>query len=117
MTVRYETEGPITIVTIDRPEARNAVNAPTATALAEAFRRFDVDASQSVAILTGANGAFCAGYDLKQTATGHRARQRRRPALFALAGSSSPSAARISPAPSSSRSAPSRRSPIRTSFG
>src|SRR5690349_9107383 len=73
MTVRYETDGPITVITIDRPEARNAVNAPTAKALAEAFRRFDADPRQSIAILTGADGAFCAGYDLKQTATGHRA--------------------------------------------
>jgi enoyl-CoA hydratase len=72
-TVRHETDGPITVITIDRPRARNAVNAPTGKALAEAFRRFDADASQSVAILTGTDGAFCAGYDLKQTATGHRA--------------------------------------------
>jgi enoyl-CoA hydratase len=43
------------------PEARNAVNRPTARALAAAFRRFDSDASTSVAILTGRGGAFCAG--------------------------------------------------------
>ena len=71
-TVRCEVDGPVTIVTIDRPAARNAVNPPTAAALAEAFRRFDADASQHVAILTGAEGTFCAGYDLKQTAAGHR---------------------------------------------
>ena len=71
-TVRCEIDGPVTIVTIDRPAARNAVNPPTAAALAEAFRRFDADASQHVAILTGAEGTFCAGYDLKQTAAGHR---------------------------------------------
>ena len=53
-TVRCEVDGPVTIVTIDRPAARNAVNPPTAAALADAFRRFDVDASQHVAILTGA---------------------------------------------------------------
>ncbi|GEP53411.1 enoyl-CoA hydratase [Reyranella soli] len=62
----------MTIVTINRPTARNAVNPPTANALAEAFRRFDSDVSQHVAILTGADGTFCAGYDLKQTAAGHR---------------------------------------------
>lgn len=73
MTVRHETDGPITVVTIDRPQSRNAVDAPTAKALAEAFRRFEADSSRSVAIPTGADGAFCAGYDLKQTATGHRA--------------------------------------------
>ena len=72
-TVRHETDGPITTITIDRPQARNAVNAPTAKALADAFRRFDADTSQSIAILTGAGNTFCAGYDLKQTATGHRA--------------------------------------------
>jgi enoyl-CoA hydratase len=71
-TVRCEVDGPVTIVTIDRPAARNAVNPPTAAALAQAFRRFDADASQHVAILTGAEGTFCAGYDLKQTAAGHR---------------------------------------------
>jgi enoyl-CoA hydratase len=71
-TVRCEVDGAVTIVTIDRPAARNAVNPPTAAALAEAFRRFDADASQHVAILTGAVGTFCAGYDLKQTAAGHR---------------------------------------------
>ena len=71
-TVRCEVDGAVTIVTIDRPAARNAVNPPTAAQLAEAFRRFDADASQHVAILTGAEGTFCAGYDLKQTAAGHR---------------------------------------------
>jgi enoyl-CoA hydratase/carnithine racemase len=71
-TVRCDVEGPVTIVTIDRPAARNAVNPPTAALLADAFRRFDADASQHVAILTGADGTFCAGYDLKQTAAGHR---------------------------------------------
>jgi enoyl-CoA hydratase len=67
--VNYETDGPITIVTINRPAARNAVDRPTATALAEAFRRFDADASLAVAILTGADGFFCAGADLKAVAT------------------------------------------------
>jgi len=71
-TVRYEIDGPVTTVTIDRPAARNAVDPPTARALAAAFRRFDADASQHVAILTGAGGAFCAGYDLKVTASGYR---------------------------------------------
>ena len=71
-TVRCDVDGPVTIVTIDRPAARNAVDPPTAAALAQAFRRFDADASQHVAILTGAEGTFCAGYDLKQTAAGHR---------------------------------------------
>jgi len=71
-TVSYEIDGCIAIVTIERPEARNAVNYATAQALAAAFRRFDTDPSSSVAILTGRGGAFCAGYDLKEAAAGQR---------------------------------------------
>ncbi|MGD9879950.1 MAG: crotonase/enoyl-CoA hydratase family protein [Reyranella sp.] len=71
-TVHTETDGPVSIIMIDRPASRNAIDAPTALALATAFRRFDVDATQHVAILTGAAGHFCAGYDLKQTASGYR---------------------------------------------
>jgi len=52
-TVSYDIDGEVTIVTIERPKARNAVNHATAQALAAAFRRFDGDASASVAILTG----------------------------------------------------------------
>ena len=63
-------EGPVSIVTIHRPEVRNAVDGPTAHALAEAFREFDADGSQSVAILTGSAGTFCAGADLKAIAEG-----------------------------------------------
>lgn len=70
--VRYETDGPIAVVTINRPQARNAVNPATARALAESFRRFDADAALSVAILTGSEGTFCAGFDLKETAAGRR---------------------------------------------
>lgn len=69
-TVRYETEHRIAIVTIDRPERRNAVDRPTAEALADAFRRFDADATLDVAVLTGAGGCFCAGADLQAIATG-----------------------------------------------
>ncbi len=65
MTVRYAVDGPIVIITIDRPEVANAIDRPTAEALADAFRRFDADESLSVAVLTGANGKFCAGADLK----------------------------------------------------
>jgi enoyl-CoA hydratase len=57
-------------VTIDRPEARNAVDAATAAALAEAFRSFEADETLSVAVLTGAGGTFCAGADLKAVAAG-----------------------------------------------
>jgi enoyl-CoA hydratase len=68
MTVRYEPEGPVVVVTIDRPEARNAVDVATAVALADAFRRFEENVSLSVAVLTGASGHFCAGFDLKALA-------------------------------------------------
>jgi enoyl-CoA hydratase len=69
--VLYETDGPLAIVTINRPGARNAVNPPTARALADAFRRFYNDPELSVAILTGAQGGFCAGFDLKAVASGY----------------------------------------------
>ena len=70
LTVRYEADGPVAVVTIDRPDVRNAVDAETAAALAEVFRRFNSDASLMVAVLTGAGGHFCAGYDLKSFAAG-----------------------------------------------
>jgi enoyl-CoA hydratase len=70
--VHYQTDGPIVVVTINRPAARNAVNPPTARALADTFRRFDADGSLAVAILTGAENTFCAGFDLKETAAGRR---------------------------------------------
>lgn len=69
MTVRVEDRGPVRIVTIDRPAARNAVDGPTAEALYEAFVEFDADETLSVAVLTGADGTFCAGADLKAVAT------------------------------------------------
>ena len=69
-TVKTETDGPVRIVTIDRPEVRNAVDGPTASALADAFRAFEADDEAAVAVLTGAGGAFCAGADLKVVAEG-----------------------------------------------
>jgi len=66
MSVRIETAGPVWTVIIDRPAARNAVDGPTAQALADAFRAFDEDGSAAAAVLTGAGGTFCAGADLKQ---------------------------------------------------
>src|SRR5579862_8420031 len=70
MGVLVEREGPVTVVSIDRPERRNAVDAATAEALLEAFRHFDADGSSSVAVLTGTGGTFCAGADLKGIAAG-----------------------------------------------
>jgi enoyl-CoA hydratase len=70
VTVRYEAEGAVLTVTIDRPEVRNAVDAETAAKLAECFRRFAADETLSAAVLTGAGGNFCAGFDLKSLAFG-----------------------------------------------
>ena len=69
-TVLTETRGPVLIVSINRPEARNAVDRPTADRLFEVFQAFDQDDSLSVAVLTGTNGTFCAGADLKAVSAG-----------------------------------------------
>jgi enoyl-CoA hydratase len=73
-TVKVDHEGPVTVVTIDRPERRNAVDPATATALLEAFTAFDADERSSVAVLTGGGGTFCAGADLRSLADGDRHR-------------------------------------------
>ncbi|HET9230167.1 MAG TPA: crotonase/enoyl-CoA hydratase family protein [Vitreimonas sp.] len=71
-SVLTERDGPVLIVTINRPERRNAVDLPTAQALFDAFSAFEIDEEASVAVLTGAGGAFCAGADLKALAGGER---------------------------------------------
>lgn len=70
MTVITERREATTIITINRPHARNAVDPATALALYEAFLAFEADASQVVAILTGEGGYFCAGFDLKAAGSG-----------------------------------------------
>jgi enoyl-CoA hydratase len=65
MSVRVEQDGPVTTVILSRPEVRNAVDGPTAAALADAFRGFDADPDAAVAVLWGEGGVFCAGADLK----------------------------------------------------
>ncbi len=67
-TIRTELRDRITIVRLARPEVRNAVDARTAQALADAFREFDADPDSDVAILHGEYGSFCAGADLKAVA-------------------------------------------------
>jgi enoyl-CoA hydratase len=68
--VRYERRGSATLITIDRPERRNAVDGPTAQALHDAYVRFEEDADARVLVLTGAGElAFCAGADLKAVET------------------------------------------------
>jgi enoyl-CoA hydratase/carnithine racemase len=67
--VRVSRDGPVTTVLLCRPERRNAVDGPTAQALAEAFGAFDADPEAAVAVLAGAGGVFCAGADLKAVGT------------------------------------------------
>jgi enoyl-CoA hydratase len=62
----------VAVIRMMRPERRNAVDAATAKALADAFRDFDADASLDVAVFAGANDVFCAGADLKALASGDR---------------------------------------------
>lgn len=67
--VTVHKEGPVTTVLLSRPQRRNAVDGPTAAALADAFRTFDDDPEAAVAILHGEGGVFCAGADLKAIGT------------------------------------------------
>lgn len=68
--VSVDDRGAVRVITIDRPEARNAVDRPTADELEAAFSAFDADDSVAVAVLTGAGGTFCAGADLKGVSDG-----------------------------------------------
>ena len=69
-SVLVERDGPVTIVSINRPHCRNAVDGITARKLFEAFKAFDADGEASVAVFTGIGGYFCAGADLKAVASG-----------------------------------------------
>ncbi|MFJ5561632.1 crotonase/enoyl-CoA hydratase family protein [Streptomyces sp. NPDC093250] len=69
MPVRIEHRGPVTTVVLSRPEVRNAVDGPTAAALADAFRAFEADDGAAVAVLWGEGGTFCSGADLKALGT------------------------------------------------
>jgi enoyl-CoA hydratase len=68
--ILIEQQEKLLIVTINRPEVRNAIDGQTATELVQAFRAFDEDDSLYVAVLTGAGGTFCSGADLKSLAAG-----------------------------------------------
>jgi enoyl-CoA hydratase len=68
-TVRIERDGPVWTVVLSRPQARNAVDGPTAAALASAFLAFDAADDAAVAVLWGEGGSFCAGFDLKALGT------------------------------------------------
>jgi enoyl-CoA hydratase len=75
-SVLVERDGPITVVSINRPHCRNAVDGMTARRLYDAFRAFDADAEASVAVFTGIGGCFCAGADLKAVASGDLEKKR-----------------------------------------
>jgi enoyl-CoA hydratase len=75
-TVLVTYDGPVTVIAINRPERRNAVDGATARALFGAFQAFDRDANAAVAILTGEGDHFCAGADLKAVAIGDLERRR-----------------------------------------
>src|SRR5438067_2792392 len=70
MAVRYETDGPVAVITLDRPDVANAIDRPTAEELVACVRSFDADGELSVAVLTGASSTFCAGADLKAMRSG-----------------------------------------------
>lgn len=65
MTVHIEKDGEVTLITLDRPDVRNAVDSEHARALYEAFIAFDADTNAKVAVFHGAHGHFCAGWDLQ----------------------------------------------------
>jgi enoyl-CoA hydratase len=68
MSIHIEKKDRITTIIINRPEVRNAIDGPTAKALADAFQKFDNDPEADIAVLYGAGGTFCAGADLKTIA-------------------------------------------------
>jgi enoyl-CoA hydratase len=97
MAVDYERRGAAALITINRPERRNAVDGPTAAALLEAYERFAADDGARVLVLTGAgDDAFCAGADLKALETldpdapagpmGFTRRTPAKPAIAAIGG-------------------------------
>lgn len=69
-TVIVERDGPVTVVTLNRPERRNAVDFDTGVRLRQVFEAFEADETASVAVLTGTGGVFCAGADLKAVSQG-----------------------------------------------
>lgn len=69
MKVLIERSGPVTTVVLNRPDRRNAIDRETASLLREAFATFDTDEASAVAVLTGAGGTFCSGFDLKSLPT------------------------------------------------
>lgn len=71
-SVLVQRDDAVAIITLNRPQVKNAVDTATAEALAQAFEDFDQNHALSVAILTGTGGTFCAGFDLREVAQGRR---------------------------------------------
>lgn len=71
MSVIVQAQGPVTTITINRPDLRNAVNPETARQLFDSFMKFEADGAARVAVLTGADAGFCAGFDLKAAGAGN----------------------------------------------
>lgn len=65
-TLLVETRGPVTLVTLNRPQALNALNSQVLSELLDASRAFDADASQGCMVITGSEKAFAAGADIKE---------------------------------------------------
>ncbi|MEM7274631.1 MAG: crotonase/enoyl-CoA hydratase family protein [Actinomycetota bacterium] len=89
MSVHHEIEDRVAVVTIDRPEVRNAVDGPTAVALYDAMAEAEADEGVDVVVLTGAGGTFCAGADLKAIA-GDRGNRVTEPGADEIVGSLGP---------------------------
>lgn len=70
MTILVANQGAVRTIIMHRPDCRNAVDPATADALRDAFADFDADDTAQVAVLSGANGNFCAGFDLKSVGAG-----------------------------------------------
>jgi enoyl-CoA hydratase len=68
--ILIQRDGPVTTIVINRPHARNALDREASLGLAAAIRAFEADPQAKVAVLTGAQGTFCAGADLKELASG-----------------------------------------------
>ena len=71
MAVEFERDGHVALITLNRPEARNAVNGEVATGIEQALDDYEADDSLWVAILSGRGTVFCAGADLKEIAAGN----------------------------------------------
>lgn len=72
--VRVDRDGAVLVITLDRPEARNAIDARTAAEIGAAIDTLEADTSLAVGIITGSGGSFCAGMDLKARLRGERPR-------------------------------------------